>query len=153
MYDAIYTHAKVIKRQPRKCRSLCRQNVSNIKISVGSIPSNKRIMSESQVRRELNASFARNCHPTAIGMQKLSERCGIRYKTIFDNFETIRKDGKIECETNDACCRIREFLSRETDTTSYIEITNEVQTVLEDEIELHLLSRKRFTLGYVHVVK
>ncbi|CCD62914.1 Homeobox domain-containing protein [Caenorhabditis elegans] len=119
---------------------------------VGSIPSNKRIMSESQVRRELNASFARNCHPTAIGMQKLSERCGIRYKTIFDNFETIRKDGKIECETNDACCRIREFLSRETDTTSYIEITNEVQTVLEDEIELHLLSRKRFTLGYVHVI-
>lgn len=104
------------------------------------------------LRAALFKSFNKNPHPTALEMQLIAEDCVTRYKTVVDYFEICRKVQKIKCKKNDPCERIKGFLLMENQIVGYTKVSNERKAMLQEQIQTHLLSRKRFSIGYLHVI-
>uniref|UniRef100_A0A8R1HZN6 Homeobox domain-containing protein n=1 Tax=Caenorhabditis japonica TaxID=281687 RepID=A0A8R1HZN6_CAEJA len=105
-----------------------------------------------KIKRILSERFEENRHPNATEMVKIAESCGVRYRTVFDDFENRRIAKRVKCEKDDACERIRTFFVRDNEPLTYNKVKEDIRAKLEEEIELHLLSRKRFSLGYVHII-
>ncbi|CAL2035253.1 unnamed protein product [Caenorhabditis brenneri] len=105
-----------------------------------------------KVRALLLKSFNENPHPTALVMQQLAEECFARYKTVVDYFENRRLTKQIKCERNDPCERIKQFFMRENEETALTRISDDVRSALEEEIEAHLALKKKFSVGYLHVI-
>uniref|UniRef100_A0A1I7TU82 Homeobox domain-containing protein n=2 Tax=Caenorhabditis tropicalis TaxID=1561998 RepID=A0A1I7TU82_9PELO len=104
------------------------------------------------MRCEFDKVFEKINHPSALVMQRLAERWGSRYKTVVDYFDSKRKMKNIKCEEDDPCEKIKQFFARESEPASDWPVDDELRYCLKDEIETHLLSRKRLSIGYLHVI-
>lgn len=104
------------------------------------------------VRNAVNELFNENPHPTAQQIAQLSTKFRIRYRGVFDNMEKKRISKRILCEEGDSCCRIKEWLEQENEPLMWPRISEETKERLEKELELLILSRKRFDIGNLHVL-
>ncbi|EGT47306.1 hypothetical protein CAEBREN_03880 [Caenorhabditis brenneri] len=97
--------------------------------------------------------FSRNPHPSVSEMNELTEFYSVKYRTIFETMELKRNSQQIICNRGDNCERIREYF-RQQSVEPYASptIPPDVKQLLETLIENQLFTRKRFELGYVHMV-
>lgn len=114
--------------------------------------SERRPLPATQIRKTIDEFFSKNNHPTAQEMQKLAQENRIKYITVFEMLEKKRKSLKIVCPKEDPCNRIRDFIVRENELLNETVVTEDVRRVMEHEIETHILSRQRFTMGHLHCV-
>ncbi|EFP11547.1 hypothetical protein CRE_28876 [Caenorhabditis remanei] len=112
----------------------------------------KRALAPNYLRAKLSDAFQLNNHPTALEMQRLAEECAVRYRTVFDNFEERRKTKQIKCEDGDPCEKIKRFIAMESEQVPHITLSEEEKSLLEEAIETNLLSRKKLSVGYLHVI-
>ncbi|CAL2030759.1 unnamed protein product [Caenorhabditis brenneri] len=97
--------------------------------------------------------FSRNPHPSVSEMNELTEFYSVKYRTIFETMEMKRNSQKIICNRGDNCERIRDYF-RQQSVEPYASptIPSDVKQLLETLIENQILTKKRFELGYVHMV-
>ncbi|CAI2355621.1 unnamed protein product [Caenorhabditis sp. 36 PRJEB53466] len=112
----------------------------------------KKPMSHYKYRAYFNQEYVKNVHPSIQDMLKMAEHCGVRYRTVWESYVEKRARQRVKCQKDDHCTKISLFFLREKENMAYAKIDDAVRSVLEDEIETHLLSRKRFSLGYVHLI-
>ncbi|CAI2349211.1 unnamed protein product [Caenorhabditis sp. 36 PRJEB53466] len=113
---------------------------------------NRKRVSYYKYKRISEKEFIEQMHPSIGEMVEMAERCGVRYRTVFENFAGKRRKLGVKCAEDDNCQKVAQFLLRENEALGHGKVGEEVRRVLEDSIETHLLSRKRFSLGYVHLI-
>lgn len=105
------------------------------------------------VQKAISALFSKSPHPTAFEMNQLTENYSVRYKTVFETLEKKRNSQNIFCNQGDNCERIREYFRQQHEEPyAYPTIPPDSKQLLEEFIENHILTRKRFEIGYVHVL-